>query len=132
MISKPKLAYYRTYQKAFMLAECLFDWSEPYLLKGAGAIKELPALVKSKGINNVLIVTDKGLMGLHLLDSLFEALDALKELRLDLRRGRDILESPGDERELQRGGYGHVLLDEKVSIHECRSRIRYLVPDDAV
>ena len=75
MISKPKLAYYRTYQKAFMLAECLFDWSEPYLLKGAGAIKELPALVKSKGINNVLIVTDKGLMGLHLLDSLFEALD---------------------------------------------------------
>ena len=75
MISKPKLAYYRTYQKAFMLAECLFDWSEPYLLKGAGAIKELPALVKSKGINNVLIVTDKGLMGLHLLDSFFEALD---------------------------------------------------------
>ncbi len=76
MVSKAKLAYYRAYQKAFMIAECFFDWSEPQLLKGAGAVKELPALVKSKGINNVLVVTDKGLTGLHLLDGMFEALDA--------------------------------------------------------
>ncbi len=76
MVSKAKLAYYRAYQKAFMVAECFFDWSEPYILKGAGAVKELPALVKSKGINNVLVVTDKGLMGLNLLAGLFEALDA--------------------------------------------------------
>ncbi|MBO5291067.1 MAG: iron-containing alcohol dehydrogenase [Clostridia bacterium] len=51
------------------------DWTPPKLLKGAGAIKELPELVKSQGINNVLVVTDKGLMGLHLLDSLFEGLE---------------------------------------------------------
>ncbi len=51
------------------------NWDEPQLLKGAGAIKDLPALVKSKGVTNVLIVTDKGLMSLNLLDSLFENLE---------------------------------------------------------
>ena len=53
----------------------IFDWSEPELLEGPGAVKRLPALIKSKGINKVLVVTDKGLMGLHLLDSLFATLD---------------------------------------------------------
>lgn len=68
---------YRAYQKAFMAAEYFFDWSEPELLKGPGAVKKLPSLVKSKGISSVLVVTDKGLMGLHILDSLFEKLDEL-------------------------------------------------------
>ena len=53
-----------------------FDWSEPELLKGPGAVKDLPALVKSKGISSVLVVTDKGLMSLNLLAGLFEQLDA--------------------------------------------------------
>lgn len=68
--------FYRTYQKVYMVAECFFDWSEPELLKGPGAVKELPALVKSKGISSVLVVTDKGLMGLNLLQGLFDNLDA--------------------------------------------------------
>ena len=50
------------------------DWSEPELLIGEGAVLKLPELVKSKGVDKVLIVTDKGLMNLHLLDPLFEAL----------------------------------------------------------
>ncbi|MBE6747736.1 MAG: iron-containing alcohol dehydrogenase [Ruminococcaceae bacterium] len=54
----------------------VLDWTPPKLLQGAGAIKKLPALVKEQGVKNVLIVTDKGLMSLHLLDSLFEGLDA--------------------------------------------------------
>ncbi len=66
---------YRAYQKTFMVAEYFFDWSEPELLKGPGAVKKLPSLIKSKGISSVLVVTDKGLMGLHILDSLFEKLD---------------------------------------------------------
>ena len=52
-----------------------FDWSEPLLLEGPGAIKKLPDLIKSKGLKNVLIVTDKGLMSLHILDSLFAKLE---------------------------------------------------------
>ena len=72
-----KKAYCRIYQKAFFFAQCtpFFDWSEPYVLEGAGAIRKLPEFIKSKGLNNVLVVTDKGLMGIHLLDSLFEELD---------------------------------------------------------
>ena len=68
-------AFCRVYQKTFKMVMPVFNWDEPELLKGAGAIKDLPALVKSKGISNVLVVTDKGLMGLHLLDSLFENLE---------------------------------------------------------
>lgn len=70
-----KHIYYRTYQKVMKFSVNFLDWTPPKLLKGAGAIKELPELVKSQGISNVLVVTDKGLMGLHLLDSLFEGLE---------------------------------------------------------
>ena len=49
--------------------------SEPELLEGPGAVKRLPALIKSKNINKVLVVTDKGLTGLHLLDGMYEKLD---------------------------------------------------------
>ena len=70
-----KKAFFRVYQQTFRVAMCVFDWSEPTLLEGPGAIRKLPAFIKSKGLNKVLIVTDKGLMGLHLLDSLFEELD---------------------------------------------------------
>ena len=70
-----KKAFFRVYQQTFRVAMCVFDWSEPTLLEGPGSIKKLPAFIKSKGLNKVLIVTDKGLMGLHLLDSLFEELD---------------------------------------------------------
>ena len=70
-----KKAFFRAYQQTFRVAMCVFDWSEPTLLEGPGSIKKLPAFIKSKGLNKVLIVTDKGLMGLHLLDSLFEELD---------------------------------------------------------
>lgn len=50
------------------------DWSEPHLLEGRGSVLRLPEFIKSKGINKVLVVTDKGLMGLHLLDPMFEKL----------------------------------------------------------
>ena len=67
-------AYCRTYQGVMRAATGILDWTEPELIKGAGAVKELPKTVKKLGFNNVLIVTDKGLMNLHLLDSLFEEL----------------------------------------------------------
>ena len=69
-------AYCRVYQKTIKLAMNFLDWSEPELLKGAGAVKKLPSAVKAKNVDNVLVVTDKGLTGLHLLDGLYESLDA--------------------------------------------------------
>lgn len=71
-----KHTYYRTYQKTMKFAVNFLDWTPPKLIRGAGSVKELPALVKSEGLSNVLVVTDKGLMGLGLLNPLFEALEA--------------------------------------------------------
>ena len=69
-----KKCWYRLYQKVLKVAMCFMDWSEPELLEGEGAVLKLPAFIRNKNINKVLIVTDKGLMSLHLLDPLFEEL----------------------------------------------------------
>jgi alcohol dehydrogenase len=69
-----KVAYYRAYQKVMKVMLYFLDWSEPQLLTGPGSIRKLPAVIKEKGIGKVMIVTDKGLMSLNLLDGLFEEL----------------------------------------------------------
>lgn len=74
MLWEIKKCCYRVYQSAFKLAMNFLDWSEPHLIEGKGAVLKLPEFVKSKGIDKVLVVTDKGLMGLHLLDPMFEKL----------------------------------------------------------
>ena len=74
MLWELKKCWYRIYQGAFKLAMNFLDWSEPHLLEGKGSVLGLPEFIKSKGINKVLVVTDKGLMGLHLLDPMFEKL----------------------------------------------------------
>ncbi len=67
--------YCRAYQGVFRVAVNFLNWKEPELVKGEGSVKKLPQVVKANGHNSVLVVTDKGLMGLHLLDRLFEGLD---------------------------------------------------------
>ena len=66
-----KKCYYRINQKVLKLGLCFMNWKEPEILEGEGAVLELPKFIKSKGIKRVLVVTDKGLMSLHLLDPLF-------------------------------------------------------------
>lgn len=70
-----KKIWYRIYQKVLKLAMNFMDWSEPELLDGPGSVTKLPTLIKNKNIKKVLVVTDKGLMSIHLLDSLFNALE---------------------------------------------------------
>jgi len=67
-------AYCRVFQKVMKFGMSFLDWSEPEIIRGAGSVKQLPSAIKAKGVSTVLVVTDKGLMGLHLLDGLFEAL----------------------------------------------------------
>ncbi|MBR5424705.1 MAG: iron-containing alcohol dehydrogenase [Clostridia bacterium] len=67
-------AYCRTFQKVMKVAVNFLDWTEPEIIRGAGCVKQLPAAIKAKGVTTVLVVTDKGLMGLNLLDGLFDAL----------------------------------------------------------
>ncbi len=69
-----KKCWYRISQVVLKLGMCFMDWSEPVLLEGEGAVIKLASFVKNKGINKVLVVTDKGLMGLKLLDPMFEEL----------------------------------------------------------
>ncbi len=68
----------RVFQAAFFTGAYCLRWRKPQLLEGNGSFSELPAFVKSKGIDNVLIVTDKGLMKINKLDPLFAALDEAK------------------------------------------------------
>ena len=70
-----KKCWYRIYQKVLFLVMCFMNWKEPELIEGENAILKLPSFIKNKGINKVLVVTDKGLMGLHLLDPLFNELN---------------------------------------------------------
>lgn len=67
-------AFCRTYQGVFKVGMNFIPWGMPETLEGAGAIRKLPAWIREKGYDNVLIVTDKGLMGLGLLNSMLEAM----------------------------------------------------------
>ena len=74
MIWTIKKCWYRVCQKVLKIAMCFMDWSEPKLLVGEGAVLNITSFLKEKNINKVLIVTDKGIMNLHLIDPLFEEL----------------------------------------------------------
>ena len=69
-----KRVFCRVFQAGFYIAMPLMPWRKPKLLKGANSLLELPALIKSLNIKSVLIVTDKGLMSLGLVDPLINKL----------------------------------------------------------
>ncbi len=75
-----KKIWYHIFQFFFTRACYLLNWRRPELLEGPGSIRQLPAFIRSKGIDKVLVVTDGTLMKIGLLNSLFEAMDAA-ELR---------------------------------------------------
>ena len=68
-----KNAWYRTFQFFFSIGQTFMPQPSPELLDGPGSIKRLPAFIKSKGIDKVLVVTDNVLPKLGLLDGLFAA-----------------------------------------------------------
>ena len=65
---------YRVTQQLLKFAMCFMNWKEPELLEGEGAVLRLPEFIKNKGLSRILVVTDKGLMNLHILDPMFEEL----------------------------------------------------------
>ena len=69
-MNKLYACYCRGYQAAFRVATKVLDWTGPRLIQGAGSVKKLPSVIKADGFDNVLIVTDKVLHGLGLLDGL--------------------------------------------------------------
>lgn len=77
MLWKLKKIWYRMFQFVLTSALYLMPWRQPALLTGPGSIKKLPALIQSKGLKNILIVTDSVLRKLGLLDSFLAACDEI-------------------------------------------------------
>lgn len=74
MIWSLKKAYYRIVQYFIRLGSKFMKFKEPKITSGAGSTKKLPDIMKSKGVNKALIVTDKGLINTGILKDLFENL----------------------------------------------------------
>lgn len=68
--------YCRAYQAMFKLVSPILPWREPELLEGPGSLLELPARLASRSITRVLVVTDKSLIALGLVDPLLTGLAA--------------------------------------------------------
>ena len=60
-------AYYRAYQQTMKGAAKIIKFRVPQLLEGENSVLLLPAVIRSKGVTNVLVVTDQGIAkhGLH-------------------------------------------------------------------
>ena len=76
MIWSLKKVYYRIYQFVMGLGMYFLPWIEPTIIEGKDSLKKLCEVIKEKNIKSVLVVTDPGLMSLHLPDSLFAALNS--------------------------------------------------------
>lgn len=66
--------YCRIYQNILRLASYFVPWRKPKLIYGENSINQLPKLIKSKGVNNVLVVTDKGIVSIGLIEGLLKSL----------------------------------------------------------
>ena len=68
--------YCRTYQGVYRLASRFLPWRQPELLEGENSVTRLPSVIKEKGIQRVLIVTDKVIASLGIMDGLLDVLRA--------------------------------------------------------
>lgn len=66
----------RVFQIIMRYAAYFLPWRKPKLLEGAGSLARLPGLIVSGGIESVLLVTDRSIASLGLIDSLLEGLKA--------------------------------------------------------
>lgn len=67
--------YARIYQTAFKGVSYLLPWSTPTLLQGRDASKALPELIQKNKHKSLIVVTDKVLMDLKLVNNLLDGLE---------------------------------------------------------
>ena len=67
--------YCRIFQAVMKVANYFLGYRMPEYISGPGSIRKLPGLMKAKGANNALVVTDSNLMQLGLLDNMLKALE---------------------------------------------------------
>ncbi|WP_436245423.1 iron-containing alcohol dehydrogenase [Paenibacillus sp. LjRoot56] len=68
--------YYRMHQGVIRVVSHFLPWRKPELFEGENSLSKLPEIIKSKDIDRVLIVTDKGIVSLGLMDGLLKGLGA--------------------------------------------------------
>lgn len=71
-MNKLQKLYCRTFQFCFRMALPLLPYREPEILSG---VQEAAALLQTQSIDSVLIVTDKGISSMGLLDNLLSSLE---------------------------------------------------------
>ena len=71
-----EVSWCRSFQALLKVGNCLMDYRMPECLEGAGAISQLPALLKEKGIRDVLVVTGDSLLRRGMLEPMLRAMDA--------------------------------------------------------
>jgi len=70
-----KKILYRIYHHIMRFIIQLLRFPQPEILSGPGAVRDLPGLIRKRGLSSVLIVTDQGLVKLGLLDDFCTGLD---------------------------------------------------------
>ncbi len=89
-----KEAYCSVFHAGMKAGNYLLGYRIPEILEGAGCVRELPQKIREKGCGNILLVTDRQLLKLGLLDGLKEALE--KE-GIEYTVFADIQPNPTDE-----------------------------------
>ena len=62
MTNTLELIWCRTFQAVLKVGNYFMGYRMPHYLEGPGKIKELGAFVRSKGINDILVVTGSGMV----------------------------------------------------------------------
>lgn len=69
-------AYCRAFQAVMKVGNYFMGYRMPEYIEGPGSIKKLASMIREKGCDNVLVVTDNGLMKLGLPNSMLESMQA--------------------------------------------------------
>ena len=62
----------RIFQGGMKIGNYFLGYRTPEYIEGAGSVKKLAKILKEQGLNDILTVTDNGLIGLGLPDKMFE------------------------------------------------------------
>ena len=68
--------YYRIYQRIFQVGSYFIKWRTPEVLEGENSLLKLPNAIKKYNVSRILIVTDKEILSLGLMDNLLKELSS--------------------------------------------------------
>lgn len=94
MAKTVKKIYCRTFQGVLKIANYFMGYRMPRCIEGVGTVVKLPKHIKKRNIKQVLIVTDKVLLDLGLLNTLFES---MKQWEIPYIVFSDVQQNPTDE-----------------------------------